>query len=127
MATPSSPLYRQYMTDRVRLGDWIVYCDICGKRCNASETVKLSTYTGRGGLIVCRQDADKIDAGLVPYSARREKSVPYARVNHTNTGNARPLVDLEEMAYQLYLASSQDNTIIVSSQDDAWIISTEPF
>jgi hypothetical protein len=110
-----------------RLGDWIVFCDICGQKHYASETTKLSTYTGKGGLVVCKHDVDKIDAGLVPYSIKREKNVPFIRINHTNTSNAAPLVDLEEMAYQWYLASSQDNVIIMSSQDDAWIISTEPF
>lgn len=118
------------MTDRFdpgRLGDWIVFCDICGKKCYASETVKLSEYTGKGGLVVCRQDADKVDPGLIPYSVKAEKNIPFTRTNHTNTDNASPLVDLESMAYQWYLASSQDGAIIVSSQDDAWIVSTEPF
>lgn len=108
------------------MSDWIVYCDICGQRHKGSKTTVLSTYTGRGGLVVCPYDVDKIDYGLVPYSPRKEQLVPYIRVNHTNTDNASPLVDLEDMTYQWYLASSQDGAIIMSSQDDAWIISTEP-
>lgn len=106
--------------------DWIVYCDICGQRYKASETTKLSNYTGKGGLIVCRHDVDKIDYGLVPYLIKAEQNVPYVRVNHTNTDDGSPLVDLEDMTFQYYLASSQDGAIIVSSQDDAYIISTTP-
>ena len=69
----------------IRKGDWYVYCDICGRRCYHSETVKLSNYTGKGGLIVCKQDADSIDPGLIPYNVRAEKNVPEVRINHTST------------------------------------------
>jgi len=106
--------------------DWYIFCDICGQRTLASKSTKLSTYTGKGGLIVCHHDVDKIDAGLVPFLARRERTVDNIRINHTNTDNASPLIDLEDMAYQYYLASSQDEAYIVSSQDDAYIISTTP-
>lgn len=117
------------MADRFnpgRLGDWVVFCDICGKKCYASETVKLSNYTGRDGLRVCLQDADVQDPSLVPFRYKSEKPIPDVRVNHTNTSNAAPLIDTEDMAYQWYLASSQDGAIIMSSQDDAWIISETP-
>lgn len=87
---------------------------------------QLSNYTGKGGLIVCNHDVDKIDYGLVPYLVKKEQNVPYVRVNHTNTDDGSPLVDLEDMTYQYYLASSQDGAIIVSSQDDAYIVSTSP-
>lgn len=99
-------------------GDWIIYCDICGKKCYASETTKLSNYTGRGGLIVCHQDADKIDAGLVPYNIKKENSIQNIRVNHTNTTISSPYMDLEEMAYSYYLVASQDNAILQPSQNE---------
>lgn len=86
------------MTDRFnpgRLGDWIVYCDICGKKCYASETVKLSNYTGRDGLIVCRADADAQDPGLMPYRIPNEKSVPWTRINHQNVTNGSEPYDME--------------------------------
>ncbi len=107
-------------------GDWYVYCDICGQRSYASKSTKLSTYTGRGGLIVCRHDVDKIDAGLIPFTPRVESNVSFVRTNHTDTTDGSPLVDLEEMAYIYYLAASQDNAIILASQDDAFITVSVP-
>jgi hypothetical protein len=86
------------MSDRFspgRLGDWVVFCDICGQKCYASETSKLSTYTGRGGLIVCKNDKDKIDYGLVPYNVPAEKNIPWTRINHTNTSNGSEPINPE--------------------------------
>jgi hypothetical protein len=112
--------------DPGRLGDWIAFCDICGRKCYASETTKLASNTGKGGLVVCKYDVDKIDYGLVPYRVPVEKSPPSVRTNHTNTDDGSPTVDLESMTYNYYLASSQDGAIILSSQDDAIIISSAP-
>lgn len=67
-----------------RLGDYIIFCDICGQPCWHSESVKLDKYTGRGGLVVCLKDADPIDYGLVPYKIPAEKPVPIVRVNNFN-------------------------------------------
>lgn len=78
-----------------RLGDWIVFCDICGNKCYASETTKLSTETGRGGLIVCKTDVDKIDYGLVPYQVQAEKPVPFTRTNHTDVTTVNDPIDYE--------------------------------
>lgn len=86
------------MTDRfspARKGDWVLFCDICGQKCYASESTKLSTYTGRGGLIVCKNDLDKVDYGLVPYKPRTERPIPYTRINNTNTDDASAPLDLE--------------------------------
>jgi hypothetical protein len=110
----------------LRHGDWIVFCDICGQRHYASETTKLPHDTGRGGLVVCKHDTDEIDPGLVPYPFNRERNVPFVRINNTDTDDGSPQIDMESMSYQYYLASSQDGAIIMSSQDDAWIISTTP-
>jgi len=110
----------------MKLGDWYVFCDICGRRCYASETIQLTQYTGRGGMIVCKQDADKIDPGLIPYNIPKEKLVSRVRINHTNTTDGSPLVDLESMSLSYNIIASQDGAYIVSSQDDARIIATEP-
>jgi hypothetical protein len=110
----------------VKLGDWYTYCDICGQKCLASSVTKLTTYTGHGGAIVCKHDVDAIDYGLIPFRPRTEKNVPWVRPGDTNTDNAMPLVDYESMTYQYYLADSQDGYIILSSQDDAIIISETP-
>ncbi len=107
-------------------GDWFVYCDICGQRTYASGSTKLSQYTGKGELIVCKHDVDKIDYGLVPYTSRKEKNVKFVRIGHTNTDNSSPLVDLETMTYTYYLAASQDNAILTTSQDDDWVVVSEP-
>ncbi len=109
-----------------REGDWYIYCDVCGQRHYASKSTKLSTYTGKGGLIVCRHDVDAIDYGTVPFTPRREQNVHTVRINHTNTDNSAPIVDPETMTYTYYLAASQDNAILMASQDDAWLIIGEP-
>lgn len=81
--------------DPGKLGDWVVFCDICGQKCYASEAQFLSTETGRGGLLVCPKDADKIDHGLIPYTVEAEKAVPFTRVNHTNTTDGTSTENLE--------------------------------
>lgn len=111
----------------MRHGDWYVYCDICGQRVYASQTTKLATYTGKGGLIVCRHDVDNIDYGLMPFTPRKEQIAQNVRLNHTNTDNAAPMTDTESMSYIWYLAASQDNAILTASQDDSWLIASEPF
>lgn len=103
--------------DKYRSGDWYVYCDICGRKLKASESVRLDTYTGRGGLIVCKQDADRIDYGTVPYKIPTEQNIPWARINHTDTTNSSPIVNMEDMALEYYLTSSQDDFILTPSQN----------
>lgn len=86
------------MSDRfnkARRGEWVAFCDICGQKCYSSEMTKLSNYTGRGGLIVCKNDVDKIDYGLVPYKVPSEQPIPWARVNHTNTTNGAAVINYE--------------------------------
>jgi len=120
------------MADRFspgRIGDWVVFCDICGQKCYASEASKLSTYTGRGGLIVCPKDADKVDSGLIPYKVTVEKNIPWTRINHTNVENSAPIYDLEaqtveQISSYLYISTSQsDEQIITLSQDEDVYIS----
>ena len=96
--------------------DWYIYCDICGQRWLASETTELTLYTGRGGLIVCPNDVDKIDYGLVPYKPRTEENVPWTRINHTNTTDSSPKLNQERQALEYVLAASQDNIAISPSQ-----------
>lgn len=110
----------------MRLGDWIVYCDICGQKCYASTTSQLPADTGRGGLVVCRHDADAIDYGIIPYKIPLEKNVPYTRVPNTNLDNSYPIVNPETMTYDFYLASSQDSIILMTSQSSDWLIVSEP-
>lgn len=109
-----------------REGDWYIYCDICGQRHYASETTKLSQYTGKDGLIVCKHDVDAIDYGLVPFTPRREKLVNNIRVSHNNTDNSSPFIDLESMTYRYYLVASQNNARIMTSQNDNKIIISRP-
>lgn len=81
--------------DPGKLGDWVVFCDICGQKCYASESSQLEAYTGRGGLIVCPKDIDAIDYGLIPYTIPAEKNVPFTRINHTNTTDGSTTENLE--------------------------------
>lgn len=77
-----------------RLGDWVIFCDICGQKCYASESTKLTTYTGKGGNIVCQHDVDEVDKGLIPFNVNVEQNIPWTRVNHTDTTNSTaPYVD----------------------------------
>jgi len=123
------------MADRFnpgRVGDWVVFCDICGQKCYASEATKLSTYTGRGGLIVCSKDVDKIDYGLIPYKLPIERNVPWTRINHTDVADGSPIYDLqvatvEQISSYQYLVTSQgEKQILVLSQDeDVWLATSQ--
>lgn len=88
------------MTDRFnpgQVGDWTFYCDICGQKGYASESTKLATETGKGGLIVCKHDVDKIDYGLIPFIVKVEQNVPYTRINHTDVSNVNEPLDMENI------------------------------
>ena len=71
------------------------FCDICGQACYIWELTKLSSDTGRGGLLVCRNDADKADFGLMPYSITSEKRIPFSKPGHTNVSNGSEPYDIE--------------------------------
>lgn len=115
------------MVDRFspgRLGDWVIFCDICGQKCYASEATKLTTYTGRGGLIVCPHDVDVIDYGIVPYKTPTERNIPWTRINHTDVSISAPVSDLEQdtvenISSYINLATENDEIIVVD--DDNWI------
>lgn len=105
---------------RFNPNDWYVFCDICGKRCHASETTKLHTDTGRGGLIVCRRDADRADLGLVPKNVRKERPVPFSKRDPNNTSNDYPVYDLEsnivgDLSHYTYIASSQGDIVAIEA------------
>ena len=65
------------------LNDWIIHCDICGKPIYHSEATLLPSETGRGGLLVCSNDADMVDYGLVPYDIPNESVPTETRINTT--------------------------------------------
>ena len=77
-----------------RLGHYI-FCDICGQACYDWEVTKLSSATGKPGLLVCPNDVDKADYGLVPYTIGPERSVKWARVNHQDLTNGAEPADIE--------------------------------
>jgi len=72
-----------------------IFCDICGQACYISDAVKLKAETGRGGLMVCPLDADKIDFGLIPYVPTTERAIEWSRVNHQNVTNGTAPLDIE--------------------------------
>ena len=72
-----------------------IFCDICGQACYAFEATKLTTATGRPGLIVCPNDVDQIDPGLLAYTVPAEKPVPFTRVNHSNVNNGAAVINYE--------------------------------
>lgn len=72
-----------------------IYCDICGQPCYAFEAKLLSAETGRGGLLVCPNDRDKIDFGLMDYTIPVERHIPVSRINHQNVTNGSEPIDVE--------------------------------
>ena len=72
-----------------------VFCDICGQAVYVKDAKRLTMETGRGGLIVCPNDADSIDFGLVPYVPTTERPVEWTRINHTNVTNSSPPLDYD--------------------------------
>jgi len=54
------------------------------------EITKLSPETGRGGLLVCRDDADRIDPGLMPITPPKERIVPFSRPDNSSTNGSEP-------------------------------------
>ena len=72
-----------------------IFCDICGQACYAWEATKLKSETGRGGLIVCPNDADNIDFGLIPFVATAEQPVKWTRINHQNVTNGTAVENTE--------------------------------
>lgn len=113
-----------------RVGDWVLFCDICGQKCYASESSKLSTYTGRGGLIVCKNDVDKVDYGLVPYNTSPEKNVPWTRINHTATENSSPVFDyeadtVENISSYQYLETGAGDVLVLSQDADVYLATSQ--
>ena len=72
-----------------------IFCDICGQPCYRWEAVKLEAISGRPGCIVCPNDADGPDFGLMPFSPPVEKGVGWTRINHTNVTNGTAVIDYE--------------------------------
>lgn len=72
-----------------------IFCDICGQACYDTDVIRLSAATGRPGLLVCPNDADTVDYGLVPYTLPNERSVRWARINHQNVENGAEPYDIE--------------------------------
>ncbi len=72
-----------------------IFCDICGQACYDWQVTRLTTQTGRPGLLVCPADADSIDPGLISYTVSNERSVKWARINHTNVDNGADPIDYD--------------------------------
>lgn len=72
-----------------------IFCDICGQACYLYDVKKLPVQTGRGGLMVCKNDVDKLDFGLVPYKIAEESKIKFTRINHTNVTNGAEPYDTE--------------------------------
>jgi hypothetical protein len=78
-----------------RLGDWVIFCDICGAKCFASESYVLEPETGKGGLTVCPSHRDKIAGCFIPYTVNAEKPVPFVK------GSFPPVVNSNTSVYTL--------------------------
>lgn len=94
-----------------RINDWYAFCDICGKRCFASEMTRLTQYTGKEGMLVCSNDVDKIDFGLVPYKTSQTRPVPFTRPG-------TPVYDFVDEGQDLTLLSTSQGDYLATSQGD---------
>lgn len=74
-----------------------IFCDICGQACYDWQVVRLDANTGRGGLLVCPNDADSIDHGLIPYTPTTERPVRWTRINHQSVINGSEPYDIETL------------------------------
>ncbi len=86
-------------TMKKKKGDYIIYCQICGDPCWASQATKLEKETGHGGLIVCPEDVDAIDYGLIPFKIAPEENPKIVTINHyasnpNDVPNSIPPIDL---------------------------------
>jgi len=72
-----------------------IFCDICGQACYEWEATKLKQESGRPGLLVCPNDRDLTDYGLIPYNPTTEKPVRESRINHQNVTNGTAVLDIE--------------------------------
>lgn len=61
---------------KLKVGDYPVSCHICGNWSWYSQSIVQHKYTGKGGTIACKNCADEIHYGLVPYKVLPEKAVP---------------------------------------------------
>ncbi len=67
--------------DQVRIGDYQVYCTVCGAVCWYSESFILGPYTGHEGQLVCPDHNYQPQYGLQPYVIEPEEPVPFAQPN----------------------------------------------
>ncbi len=72
-----------------------IFCDICGQACYDWEVTRLTTQTGRPGLLVCSRDRDTIDYGIIPYNPTTEQPIRWSRINHQNVTNGATPLDIE--------------------------------
>lgn len=75
--------------------DHYIFCDICGQACYDFEVTRLSSATGKPGLLVCPNDVDGTDYGLIPYALPNERPVQWARINHQNVTNGSDVLDYD--------------------------------
>ena len=72
-----------------------IFCDICGQPCYLKDATKLTKETGRGGLMVCKNDTDIVDFGTIPYTIPIEHGPKWVRINHQDTANGSEPYDVE--------------------------------
>lgn len=72
-----------------------IFCDICGQATYDWDVTRLKSESGRPGLLVCKNDADTTDYGLIPYTLPQEQSVKWSRINHQNVTNGSDVLDYD--------------------------------
>ncbi len=54
--------------DRAKVGDHVIYCDICGTKEWASQSTIQAQYTGSEGAVVCRDCVDMPVGAFMPFT-----------------------------------------------------------
>lgn len=76
--TKNSNSLNQYK-DKVKIGDYPLFCDTCGSKMWFSESKTLGKYTGLEGSQVCKDCVDGRVETFVPFTIKPEKTPKVVR------------------------------------------------
>jgi hypothetical protein len=68
--------------DRAKVGDYVIFCDICGTKEWFSKSKIQAKYTGSEGAVVCRDCVDLPSGLLMPFRLPPEKTPKIVTHNH---------------------------------------------
>jgi hypothetical protein len=93
--------HKNRYTDRVKVGDYQIYCMVCGQVCWYSQSVVLGPYTGHEGQVVCPNHAYEPQYGLQPFVVEPEEAIPYAQPNQITYTQESTVTDFNPLSGNL--------------------------